>query len=303
MPIANQDLITSSFVRQFADTYEMAAQQKVSRLMGTVLNEGTVVGSSFTINDLGSIDFSAAGARFSGTNLTIPTAGARVVNMADFSLFVPIEPRDLVKLKADPTDSYMQSIIAGRNRLIDSVIYNGLLNPILRKVSESDSTLVATALPAGQIIPAGGTGFTKAKIIAAAAKFRKNQVDDEELFILYNSEMMTAILSDTTLTSADFMAVQMLQSGEISGKWLGFTWIHYEGPSGSYANGAGGATEARTVAYAKSGARFGEATIVPIGINERYDLAHVHQISSIESYGAGRTNELKVIGIDFNRQA
>lgn len=303
MAIANQDLITSSFVRQFSDSYELAAQQKESRLMGTVTNEGKVVGSSFTINDLGSLEFAQAGARFNATNLTIPTAGARVVNMTDFNLFVPIEPRDLVKLKADPTDSYMKSIIAGRNRLIDSVIYKGLLSPILRKESESDSTLVSVSLPAGQVIPAAGVGFTKAKIIATRALFRKNEVDEEDLYFIYNSEMMSSILNDTTLTSADFMAVQMLQSGDVSGKWLGFNWIPYEGPNKTFFNGAGGATEARAVAYAKSGATFGEATIVPIGIHERYDLSHVHQISSIESYGCGRSNELKVVAVDMVRSA
>ena len=28
-----------------------------------------------------------------------------------------------------------------------------------------------------------------------------------------------------TLTSADFMAVKMLQSGDVSGRWMGFNWI------------------------------------------------------------------------------
>ena len=143
MPITNQDHITSAFVRQYADSYTLAAQQTESKLLGTVDNEGEIVGSSFTINDLGSIDFSAAGARFSDTNLAIPTAGTRVVTMSDHQLFVPIEPRDLVKLKADPTDSYMKSIVASRNRLIDSIIYNGLVGPVLRKQAESDSTLAA----------------------------------------------------------------------------------------------------------------------------------------------------------------
>lgn len=57
MPIANETQITSAFVRQFADTYELAAQQTESKLQSTVESEGEVVGSSFTINDLGSIEF------------------------------------------------------------------------------------------------------------------------------------------------------------------------------------------------------------------------------------------------------
>lgn len=295
MPITNQDHITGAFVRQYADSYELAAQQTESKLMGTVKSEGTVTGSSFTINDLGSIDFSAAGARFSDTVLAIPTAGTRVVTMNDYQLFVPVEARDLVKLKADPTDSYMQSIIAGRNRLIDSVIYNGLVNPVLRKQAEADSALVSTALPAGQNIVSGGTGFTKSKLIAARALFSKNNVEGD-LTILYNNKILSDVLSDTTLTSADFLAVQMLQAGDVSGKWMGFNWVHYE----NLADGADN-TEYKTVAYHKDAAVFGSATVVPLSINTRYDLNHVTQIGAIESYGAGRANELKCVTIAFKK--
>ena len=295
MSITNQNHITAAFVRQFADTYELAAQQIESKLQSTVKSEGEVVGSSFTINDLGSIDFSAAGERFSNTVLAIPTAGTRIVTMSDHQLFVPIEPRDLVKLKADPTDSYMKSIIAGRNRLIDSIIYQGLIGPVLRKVAESDSTAVSTTIPASQNIVSGGTGFTKAKLIAARALFAKNNVD-EELYIIYNSKMLSDILADTTLTSADFLAVQMLQVGDVAGKWLGFNWVHYEG----LADGADN-TEFRTVAYAKSAAVFGHATVVPLDINTRYDMNHIRQIGAIESYGCGRANELKTVVINFKK--
>lgn len=295
MPIQNQDHITAAFVRQYADSYELAAQQTESKLMGTVESEGEIVGSSFTINDLGSIDFSAAGARFSDTTLAIPTAGTRVVTMSDHQLFVPIEPRDLVKLKADPTDSYMKSIVAGRNRLIDSIIYNGLVGPVLRKQSESDSTLAAVNIPVGQNIASGGTGFTKTKLIDARAKFAENNVD-EELYIIYNHKMLADILADATLTSADFLAVQMLQAGDVSGKWMGFNWVHYQG----LADGADN-TEFKTVAYAKSAARFGSATVVPLQINTRYDMNHISQVGAIESYGCGRANENKVCTICFKK--
>lgn len=296
MAITNENAITSAFVRQFADTYEIATQQKESRFLSTILNEGTVVGSSFTINDLGTIAFGAAAANFTATVGAIPTAGTRVVTMSDYSSFQFLSPNQLAKLKADPTDSYLQALVAGRNRTIDNVIYSALIGSVQRKTVEADSGLAGVALPAGQIILAGGTVITKAKLIAARALFYKNEVDsDEELYIVYNSEMLATILADTTLTSADFMAVQMLQSGNVSGKWLGFNWIHFEG----LANGAGGATEYRTVAYAKSACRFGESTIVPLDITTRNDLNMTKQVGGIFSYGAGRTNETKVVAIDF----
>jgi hypothetical protein len=294
--LPNQDHLTSAFIRQFGDMFDIATQQKESRLLSTVWNEGTVNGSSFTINDLGAVDFTTSGARFQDTVLSIPTSGTRIVTMNDFDLFLAIEPRDIPKLKADPTDKYMQALIAGKNRTIDNVIYQALIGTIMRKQIESDSGAVAVTLPASQIIPAGGTAITKAKLIKARSLFLKNNVDDtEDLYILYNNEMMTTILADTTLTSADFLAVQMLQAGDVAGKWLGFNWIHYEG----LANGGGGATEFRTVAYSKSAARFGEATIEPMSVTTRNDLKMVRQIGGIYSFGAGRASETKVVAVDF----
>ncbi|MFX5751928.1 phage capsid protein, partial [Acinetobacter baumannii] len=77
------------------------------------------------------------------------------------------------------------------------------------------------------------TGLTKAKIIQARSIFRANETDGvdgdgDELFFLYDSLALTQILSDTTLTSADFMTGKMLQEGGVGGKWMGFTWIPFE---------------------------------------------------------------------------
>ncbi|MFX5522699.1 phage capsid protein, partial [Acinetobacter baumannii] len=76
-------------------------------------------------------------------------------------------------------------------------------------------------------------GLTKAKIIQARSIFRANETDGvdgdgDELFFLYDSLALTQILSDTTLTSADFMTGKMLQEGGVGGKWMGFTWIPFE---------------------------------------------------------------------------
>lgn len=110
------------------------------------------------------------------------------------------------------------------------MIYRALLDTVLRKTSDTGA-YAPVALPASQKIVAGGTGMTKAKLIAAKAMFRRNECDEqngEGLFITYNADMLTQILSDTTLTSADFMAVKMLQEGAVSGNWLGFKWLAYE---------------------------------------------------------------------------
>jgi hypothetical protein len=297
MPITNQDNITAAFVRQFADTFEVACQQKTSRLMGACKDRGNIEGASFTINDMGLVDMVDNPTRFAATNLTIPTAGTRLATMIDCNLFVPIEKIDLPKLKANPQDSYMQNMIAARNRRWDKAIYRGAVDAINRKTVDGE-TYTSTALPSGQKILAGATTFTKAKILAARRIFQANNVgveQGEELYMLYDSNMMAQILADTQLTSADFMAVKMLQDGDLAGKWCGFNWIPYE----LLDNGAGGATERKTVAMTKDAVHFGRGINWDFSIDKRPDMQNLMQLGAQMSVGSGRANEQKIVTIDF----
>lgn len=297
MSITNQDNITAAFVRQFHDTFEVACQQKTSRLMNICKDRGMITGASFTINDMGIVDMVDNPTRFGPTNLTIPDAGTRLATMIDANLFVPIEPTDLPKLKANPEDPYMQLMIAARNRRWDKAIYRAAVDAIQRKTVDGE-TYTSTPLPSGQKILAGGTGFTKAKIIAAKKIFQRNEVgveQGEELYMLYNSDMLGQVLADTTLTSADFMAVKMLQDGDISGKWCGFNWIPYE----LLDNGAGGSTERKTAAMTRNAVHFGRGTNWDFSIDKRPDLQNLKQLSAMMSVGSGRANEKKVVTIDF----
>lgn len=295
MTIANQDNITAAFVRQFADTFDIACQQKDSRLAATIINEGNIVGSSYTINDMGTVNMAASGSRFQATQLTIPDSGTRLVTMADYDLFLAIEPRDLPKMKATLDDKYMQALLSANNRKIDDVIYQALLGSIGRKTIEGE-TYTATALPAGQIILDGGTTFTKAKLIKTKSLFRQNECDEqngEELYIAYNHTMLEQILADTTLTHADYMTGRMLQEGAVMQKWMGFNWVAYETLNSPSAGVSAG------VAWCKSAARWGRASVSDFSIDVRPDMKRVRQVGGIMSYGAGRSNEKKVVQINF----
>ena len=299
MPIVNENRITSAFVIQFHDTYELAAMQNESRLLKTVHNRGKITGESFTINDMGQVEMQASGARFGATVLTIPDAGVRTALMSDWDLFIPIEPRDLPKLKANPSDKYMKNLLSARNRKTDDIIYQALVGGITRK-TVNDAGVASTstvALPAGQII-LNGFGTLKQKIIKAKSLFRKNECDEqngEKLYMLYTADMMNQFLNDTTLTNADYLKIQMLQDGSVGTNWLGVEWIPYE----KLNNGAGGATEARTAMYSGSAVHFGDADITGFDISTRPDLKNVKQVGGVHSFGAGRANELKVVAIDF----
>ena len=298
MPIANENKITAAFVQQFHDNYELASAQNESRLLKTVVNRGRIQGESFTINDMGQVEMAASGARFGDTAWTIPDAGTRSVLMNDFDLFIPIESRDIQKLKAHPNDKYIKLLYNAKNRKIDDIVYQAAIGTINRKsvADNGTATTTPTALPADQII-LSGFGTLKQKIIKAKSIFRKNEADEhngEQLYILYTSDMLSSILGDTTLTSADFMAGKMLQDGGVGGKWMGFNWIPYEKLNQGAAVG-----ELRTVAYCGSAIHFGDAAITDFDITTRADKKNIKQVGGVHSLAAGRANEKKVVAIDF----
>ncbi len=298
MATANQNKITAAFVQQFHNTYEVAAMQNESRLLKTSVNRGAIEGESFTINDMGQVEMQPSGERFGDTNWQVPDTGVRTALMSDFDCFIPIENRDLPKLKATPNDKYMKNLISARNRKTDDIIYQALVGGVTRTtVNDAGVKSVATVnLPVGQII-LSAFGTLKEKLAKAKSLFRKNEVDEhngETLYILYTSTMLEDILGDTTLTSADYMAGKMLQEGGVGGKWMGFNWIPYE-----KLNQGATAGELRTVAYCGSAVHFGDAPITGFDISTRPDKKNIKQVGGVHSFGAGRANELKVVAIDF----
>ncbi|WP_048764912.1 phage capsid protein [Acinetobacter sp. 243_ASPC] len=301
--MVNENRITAAFVQQYHDSYEVAAMQNESRLLKTVVNKGKIQGASFTINDMGQVEMQASGARFGATVLTIPDAGVRTALMSDFDLFIPIESRDLPKLKANPSDNYMKNLISARNRKTDDIIYQAMLGGITRKtVNDAGVESISVVnLPSSQII-LNNFGTLKQKIIKAKSLFRKNECDEqrgENLYMLYTADMMEVFLNDTTLTNADYLKVEMLQEGRVGTKWLGVEWIPYEKVN----NGAGGAAEARTAMYAGTAVHFGDADITGFDISTRPDLKNIKQVGGVHSFGAGRANEVKVVAIDYSRSA
>jgi hypothetical protein len=284
--------VTTQFVQQFDASLRTAVQQQDSRLMKTVTDRGTIEGATFTINNLGALGLLDENVQRHGDTLWSEIEhSARVAAMRDYFKALPLDRADIPKMKVNPITGgqYMGQLIAARNRRIDQIIYQALLGNI---TTVDGSTTYS--LPNTQKIVGGGTGLTKAKIIQARAIFRSNEADDlngQELFMLYNSVALGQILSDTTLTSADFLAGQMLQSGSLAGSWLGFKWIPYEG-----LNNATGVYS--TVAYTKEAVHFGKA-YEEGNVAVRPDKKNTTQVSIASSYGAGRQDEKKVVQIDF----
>ena len=283
--------ITAAFVQQWDDSIRAEAQQRESRFLKAVTDRGQITGDGFTINNVGSVDLDANTVRHGDTEWGDPGHTNRIAVMQDFYKALPLDRNDIPKLLANPVTGgdYMRLLMAGKNRKIDKIIYDALRGSI---TSKDGATSYALDTP--NKIAHGGTGFTKAKIIQAKSIFRSFEADEqegEELFMAYNNKALEDVMTDTTLTSADHMAVQMLQTGQIATKWMGFTWIPYENlyfASSTY----------YAMAWAKSAIHFGRG-YEEGNVSRRGDKKDLYQVSMGASYGAGRQDENKVVELAF----
>lgn len=284
--------ITQAFVQQWDTELRLQAQQRQSRLEKACTDRGQITGESFTGNRLAPLSNTPEKTvRHGDTVWDEVTHSTRVALMRDFYQALPVDRNDEPKLLANPSaGGYQAALLAAWNRRKDNLIYNALIGNAQAK---DGSTI---ALPSGQKIAAGGTGFTKSKIIQARALFRKNEADgadgdDDALYCVFNYRAMQDILGDTQLTSADYLAVQMLQQGQVGGKWMGVNWIPFEGIT---LNGS----TFQLVMWARSGVHIGTG-FVEGRSQRRGDKQDTMQVSMAGSFGVVRVEEEKVVQIDF----
>lgn len=281
--------VTEAFVQQFSANFAHLAQQTESRFQPAVRVESGIVGESKKINRIGATAAQKKTTRHGDTPLIETPHSTRWIDLDDYEWADLVDELDKKKMLVDPTSDYLKAGVAAMNRSKDDVIYAAM-----RGNARSSSGSVA--LPAAQQIAHGSAGLTKAKIIQAKKMFRANEADEEngeELYFAYGSEQMEDLLNDTTLTSADFMAVQMLQEGAVGKRWMGFKWIPSERMSKV-------SSTRYCVAWAKSGVALGVGAEIMTRVTERADKSYAIQPYARMSIGASRVEDAKVVEIACN---
>jgi len=289
---ASHDSIDQAFVTAWDNAIRETAQQSESRLLACVLNEGTVEGEAFTHNFMGSTEMDEVNDRLGDTIWGAVEHKTPIAPMQDFYKALPLDRKDIPRMKVNPVagGNYMGTLIKAKNRKVDDIIYKAAIGT---QGLKDGSTIV---LPNTQKILAGGTGLTKGKLITVRKIFRVNENDQhagEELVMLYDDAMLEDVLADTTLTSADFMAVKMLQAGDVSGKWMGFEWIPYNkfNLNGTVRTG---------LAMTKTAVKFGMG-YERGNVSERNDKQDAYQVSYAFSGAALRTEEKGVVAVEIEQ--
>lgn len=284
--------ITEAFVQQYADNFRHLAQQMQSRFEPHVTIEPNIVGMSKSINRLGQRTAKRRTQRHGDTPINDQPHSTRFVDLFDWEDGDMIDDQDKIRMLVDPTSDYVKAMVASLNRAKDDVIISAL-------GGSSRATTGSIILPTAQKIAVGGTGLTKAKIIQAKKLFRRNEADShagEELFISYTAQAAADVLSDETLTSADFIAAKFLEQGDIEGKWMGFTWIPSERTPFD------GATR-QLYAWAKSGVTLGKGQDITTKVGEDPGKGFNVRVYAKMSIGSVRVEEEKVVEISVTETA
>lgn len=279
--------VTEAFAQQFADNFRHVAQQTKSRYEPYCMVEPNINGISKTINRLGQRTAQRRLTRHSDTPLNDQPHSTRFIDLFDWEDGDMLDDQDKIRMLVDPKSDYVKALVNGLNRAKDDVFISAALG-------NARATSGNVALIAGQKIANGGTGLTKAKVIQTKQLFRANEADEyvgEELYFTYADKQLNDLLSDTTLTNADFIALRFLQEGNVNTKWMGFTWI----PSQRLPL-AGGIRSC--FAWAKSGMCLGFAENIVTKVGEDPSKSFNTRIYGKMSLGAVRVEEEKVVQVD-----
>lgn len=279
--------ITEAFVQQFADNFMHVAQQSTSRLESTVMVEAGIKGTSKSINRLGQRTAQRRTVRHSDTPLNDQPHSTRFIDLFDWEDGDMLDDQDKIRMLVDPSSEYVKAMVSGLNRAKDDVVITSL-------GGNARSTTGNIALPAGQKITVGGTGLTRAKLIAARRLFRQNEADDmagEELYMAYSSQALADLLGDTSLTNTEYQSLLSLQAGTFAGGTIfGFRPVPTERlPKVS--------TTRFLYAWAKSGVRMGMGENIVTKVGEDPSKAFNVRVYAKMSIGAVRVEEEKVVEI------
>ncbi len=302
--------VTEAFITQFQDTFHVQAQQQMSRLERfTRRYPGTVVGESFTIDVLSPTTADVNRPRDSDLQYANMAQQRRFADMIDAEKAEFLSSMDKLKLLIEPVNQYSRNLINAINRQKDITIINNMLGSVRTRTS-------TVALPAAQIIAAGGTALTVAKLRQAKVLLDEAEMDDSDFFeqtgvhmgapqdkpfgnvsapaycIAVSTKMLDGLLADTTVTSQDYNVVKALVNGAIN-TFMGFFFIRLPTTSLPYVSG----TTTRTcVAWAPRAVEYGVGKEADAQI-ERIPQKNGWQALASASFGAARAEDSGVVSI------
>ena len=292
------------FIHQVSDNVTQLAQQKLSKVTGSVDVKEGVVGKSYPFQLIDKLEMTPAN-RDAPTQYLNASQGKRRAVMSDFNAFVLIDSLDTVKELADPQSAFAEALVRARNRRMDRYVLSptgatvGGAIGAATVVDEAGESFSTSALPSSQIIVNGATNLTLDKIRRAKLIMDLNDVDEEDRYFWYSpSGMMLSLLKDSQVTSSDFNTIKALSEGgfPVDGMWMGFKWrwSNLLPVSG---------TVRSCIAYQKQAIGLAVGTVRGVEIDKAVHMQNSIQCGVMVSAGAVRKDDRGVVQVDIDESA
>jgi len=258
------------------------AQQKYSKLAGTVYVKPDVKGKTFFQDQIGAWSMETKGGRNTETPNNDPVLGRRMGIMVDFHDARLLDRGDELRSISDPKSAYTIAAAQSLGRQIDEQIIRGALG--LAYSGETGATSVTN----GNIILASAASMTLARVVAVKQQLDAEDVDMEDRFFVVTPAALDNLLNQSTVTSSDYNSVKALIRGEID-TWMGFKWIM------STRLAAVSASTLIGIAYQRYGLCMAMAAAPIVRTDERPDLSYSWQVYYELNMGVVRLEEDRVV--------
>ena len=279
--------ISQAFVEQFKANVIHLAQQRGSRLEGTVRKEMTRA-SVHNFERIGATADEAKTTRHKTTPTADVPHSRRSVTLATYHWADQIDNDDQVRMLISPKSEYAKAAAYAMGRRKDDLIIAAASGNAV----DGDGNNVA--LPSAQKIAHGSGGLTFEKIREARKILLSSDVDEdnERMFLIVSADELDAMLAETELTSADYQQVKALVNGTINSV-MGFNVIRTQ----RLATTTGTPNERYALAYCESAIGLAVGEEVKTIISDRPDISHADQVYLEYTAQAMRLEEEKVVEI------
>ena len=275
--------ITTAMVEQYKSNVLMLAQQKGSKLRGTVRSE-MVTGKNAYFERIGAVDMVDATSRHDDTPQIDTPHSRRRVSLTTSRFADLIDNADKVRTLIDPTSPYAMNAAWAAGRKMDAVIVAALAGNAYSGVA--GATIVA--LPSAQKVAAASAGLTIAKLRSAREILLGADVDlDMGATCIINPAGLTDLLSATEITSSDYNTVKALVQGQVD-TFLGFKFVV-----------STQVTALKAYCYAKNAAVLAVGSEPVVRISERADKNYSTQVFVEMDIGATRVEDEGVVEISY----
>jgi hypothetical protein len=284
------ETVDRAFVMAYTAELHRLAEQRESKFRSAVRVKTGVTGKNYNFERLGPSDLAPIVGRHSATNILNPEHSRRRLTFSDRGGAILLDRHDEYKMLIAPKNDYANNHADSYNRFLDDLCIAALTGSATSVLA--DDTTSAVAIGSAQQIAAGGTGLTFEKVNQANRILNQGDVELEDRYFAMSPQGLEDLLAETEVTSSDFTNLMALQTGTLTGPYMGFRWI--------MTTRLAAVTTTRTaIAWQKKGIGLAIGLDIEIHIDRRPDLNNCWQVNALVGAGAVRIEEARVVQCDF----